>query len=164
MISPHIHHLIIAVCFLSCSLSATQGRAETSPDTFRPSASHRTVKEKMIFVPPEVTQRWRDVKLAVIDKTRGTENIYVIPIGSLFKVPTSALTIIVEAFLPSFKMEGTTITTSSNELENPGAKFRIYEKGIPVFEGWLFTKFPNTHAVSHPRFGFSLIGAVPAFR
>jgi hypothetical protein len=97
----------------------------------------------------------------VIDKTRGTENIYTIPIGTSFTVPSSSLNIHVEAFLPSFTMEGTTITSSSNELLNPGAKVRIRENGAPVFQGWLFSKFPNTHAVTNPKFGFSLIGVVP---
>jgi hypothetical protein len=68
----------------------------------------------------------------------------------------------VEAFLPAFTMEGTTITTSSIELVNPGAKVSISENRTSVFQGWLFLKFPNTHAVTHPKYGFSLIGVVPA--
>ncbi|MFA7403832.1 MAG: DUF2155 domain-containing protein [Pelobacteraceae bacterium] len=100
----------------------------------------------------------------MIDKTRGTENIYTIPVGSTFTVPSSALTITVDAFLPAFTMEGATITTSSNELVNPGAKVTISENGTSVFQGWLFSKFPNTHAVTHPKYGFSLIGVVSASR
>ena len=142
-------------------MTACQERAEKPHDNLKPSTSHRTVKEKTVIVPPEVSRRWRAVKLAVIDKTRGTENIYTVPIGSQYTIPSSALTINVEAFLPAFTMEGTTITTSSNELLNPGAKVRINVSGTPVFQGWLFLKFPNTHAVTHPRFGFSLIGVVP---
>jgi hypothetical protein len=142
-------------------LIACQESNEKPHDNLKPSTSHRTVKEKTVIVPPEVAKRWKAVKIAVIDKTRGTENIYVVPVGSLLKVPSSALIISVEAFLPSFTMEGTTITTSSNELLNPGAKVSISENGISVFKGWLFSKFPNTHAVTHPKYGFSLIGVVP---
>jgi len=141
-------------------LSAAQELTEKPLSNLKPSPSHRTVKEKTVIVPPEVSRRWKAVKLAVIDKTRGTENIYVVPIGSPFTFHSSALTITVEAFLPSFIMEGTTITSSSNELLNPGVKVRISENGTPVFQGWIFSKFPNTHAVTHPKFGFSLIGAV----
>jgi hypothetical protein len=142
-------------------LASCQNSAEKKAD-LKPSTSHRTVKEKTVIVPPEVLRRWKAVKLAVIDKTRGTENIYVVPIGPLFTVPSSELTMTVEAFLPAFTMEGTTITTSSSDLVNPGAKVRISENGSPVFQGWLFSNYPNTHAVTHPKFGFSLIGAVPA--
>jgi hypothetical protein len=145
-------------------LSACQERSENPHDYLKPSTSHRTVIEKTVIVPPDVSRRWKAVRLAVIDKTRGTENIYVIPIGSSLIIPSSALTITVEAFLPAFTIEGRTITTSSNELVNPGAKVRISENYTPVFQGWLFSKYPNTHAVSHPKFGFSLIGVVPVRR
>ena len=142
-------------------LIACQEQTDKPHDNLKPATSHRTIKEKTVVVPPEVTRRWKAVKLAVIDKIRGTENIYIVPVGIPFTVPSSELSITVEAFLPSFIMEGTTITTSSNELLNPGAKVKISENGVSVFQGWLFSKFPNTHAVSHPKYGFSLIGVVP---
>ena len=164
LISARRLNLFISVFFSVFVLGVCQGHTETPPDTLQSSASHKTVREKTIIVPPEVQRRWRAIKLAVIDKTRGTENIYVVPIGSLFKLPFSSLTIIVEAFLPSFIMEGMTITTSSNEPVNPGAKVRISDNGTPVFQGWLFAKFPNSRAVTHPKYGFSLIGAVPVAR
>jgi hypothetical protein len=148
----------------ACVLSACQERTEKPHDKLLPSTSHHTVKEKTVIVPDNVARRWKAVKIAVIDKTRGTENIYVVPVGVQFAVPSSSLTIIVEAFLPAFTMEGATITTSSNELINPSAKVRISEHGVPVFQGWLFSKFPNTHAVTHPKYGFSLVGVVPASR
>jgi hypothetical protein len=145
-------------------LSASQENTENPVGNLQPSTSHRTAKEKIIIVPPEVSRRWKAVKIAVIDKTRGTENIYVVPIATQVRIPSSALTITVEAFLPAFTMEGTIITTSSNELINPGAMVRISENGAPVFRGWLFSKFQNRHAVSHPKFGFTLIGVVPVRR
>jgi Uncharacterized protein conserved in bacteria (DUF2155) len=164
LISARIVNLFIYVFISVFVLGVCQGHTEIPPDSLQSSASHVTAREKTIVVPPEVLRRWRAIRLAVIDKTRGTENIYVVPIGSLFKLPSSSLTIIVEAFLPSFIMEGMTITTASNEPLNPGAKVRISDNGAPVFQGWLFSKFPNTHAVTHPKFGFSLIGAVPVSR
>ncbi|OGU17102.1 MAG: hypothetical protein A2076_10315 [Geobacteraceae bacterium GWC2_53_11] len=157
-------HQVISVSFLASVLSACQERTEKPHDKLQPSTSHRTTKEKTVIVPPDVIRRWKAVRIAVIDKTRGTENIYVVPIGATFPVPSSALSITVEAFLPAFTMEGATITTSSNELVNPGAKVRISEHGSTVFQGWLFSKFPNTHAVTNPKYGFSLIGVVPASR
>ncbi len=108
-----------------------------------------------------MVKRWKAVKIAIIDKVRGKENIYIVPIGTQYAVPSTELTILVEFFLPAFTMEGATITSSSNELLNPGAKVRITENGTSVFNGWLFSKFPNTHALTHPKFGFSLIGVVP---
>lgn len=145
---------------MTCVLNGGQVRAEIPPDVLTPRPSHRTVIEKKIVVPHEVFMRWKAVKFAVIDKKRGTENIYVVPIGVPYVIPVSKLTIFVEAFLPAFTMEGTTITSSSNDLWNPAAKVNITEKGTVIFQGWLFAKFPNTHAVTHPRFGVSLTGVV----
>jgi hypothetical protein len=142
-------------------LSYSQEQPENPLENLKLRSSHRTVKEKAVIVPPEVSRRWKAVKLVVLDKIRGTENIYVIPIGSQVIIPSSALTITVEAFLPAFTMEGRTITTSSNDLTNPSAMIRISESGTPIFQGWLFSKFPNRAAVSHPKFGFHLIGVVP---
>jgi hypothetical protein len=159
--STPILHLLIFTVFSACFLAACQERDEEPHTVLKPTKSHRNIKEKAVVVPPEVLRHWRAVKLVVIDKTRGTENIYDIPIGSTLTIPSSALAITVEAFLPAFTMEGPTITTSSNELVNPGAKVRIVENGVPVFQGWLFSKFPNTHAVTHPKYGFSFMDVVP---
>ncbi len=156
--------MLICLFFSISVLSACQEGNEQTHDNLKLSKSHRTVKEKTVIVPPEVAHRWSAVKLAVIDKTRGTENIYVVPVGHPFTIPSSGLTISVEAFLPAFLMEGANITTSSIELINPGAKVRITENGTLIFQGWLFSKFPNTHAVTHPKFAFSLIGAVPVVK
>jgi len=142
-------------------LNVCPARAEIPPDVVQTLPSHSRSLEKKIVVSHEVLQRWKAVKIAVIDKVRGTENIYVVHIGAPYLIPISKLTIMVEAFLPAFTMEGTIITSSSNELWNPAAKVTITENGTLVFHGWLFTKFPNTHAVTHPKFGFSLIGIVP---
>jgi len=154
-------HFVITMFFAAYLLTACQEQSERSHDKLKPSTSHRSVKEKTVIVPPEVLQRWKSVKLAVIDKIHGTENIYIIPIRSPFKVPSSLLTIKVNDFLPAFTMEGTIITTSSNELLNPAVKIRVSENGTTIFQGWLFSRFPNTHAITHPKYGFSLIGVVP---
>jgi hypothetical protein len=161
LISARIVHLTFLLIFSSFVLTACQDHSEKPHDNLLPSKSHRVVIEKSVVVPPEVAKRWKAVKIAVIDKTRGTENIYTIPVGTSFSVPSSTLSILVEAMLPSFSMEGTTITSSSNELLNPGVKVKISDNGSSVFQGWIFLKFPNTHAVSHPKYGFTLIGVVP---
>ncbi|HEY3308407.1 MAG TPA: hypothetical protein VGJ93_08110 [Desulfuromonadaceae bacterium] len=72
------------------------------------------------------------------------------------------MSIEVETFLPAFTMEGSTMTSASNDLKNPAAKVRIVESDSGVFKGWLFTRYPTTHAFIHPRFSFKLMDAVPA--
>ena len=123
--------------------------------------SHVIKKEAKLVVPPGVADRWKAVRIAVIDKSNVSQKIYSIPIGGKFAVPSSTLVIEVETFLPAFTMEGSVMTSSSNELKNPGVKVRITENGSVIFNGWLFSMFPKTHAFMHPKYGFTLVDVVP---
>lgn len=124
--------------------------------------SHAAKKEARIVVPPAVAGRWKSVRIAVVDKSNEAQKIYTIPIGGKLAIPGSAMIVTVETFLPDFIMEGSTMTSTSNELKNPGVKVLITEKGAVLFKGWLFSKFPNTHAFMHPKYGFTLEDVVPA--
>jgi hypothetical protein len=136
-------------------------KEQVPPKKVDAALSHTTNQEATIVVPPGVSERWKAVKIAVINKSDVTEKQYVIPIGGKLSVPASTLVIEVETFLPAFTMEGSIMTSSSNELKNPGAKVRITESGSVIFKGWLFSKFPKTHAFMHPKYGFTLIDIVP---
>jgi hypothetical protein len=59
-------------------------------------------------------------------------------------------------------MDGTTLTSQSNEPKNPAAQVRIYENNAEIFKGWLFSLYPTTHALQHPRYGFTLVDFIPA--
>jgi hypothetical protein len=124
--------------------------------------SHTLKKGARIVVPPFVAGKWKAVRIAVLDKTNVSQKTYTIPIGGSLTIPSSRMSVKVETFLPAFTMEGSTMTSASNELKNPGAKVQITENGAVIFEGWLFSQFPNTHAFMHPRYGFTLVDVVPA--
>ena len=126
--------------------------------------SHAAKKEARIVVPPSVAKRWKAVKIAVVDKSNISQKIYTVPIGGNLTISGSTIDIKVETFLPAFIMEGSTMTSASDDLENPGVKVQITENGAIIFKGWLFSKFPNTHAFMHPRYGFTLVDFVPASR
>lgn len=146
------------------SLGVLHGCQEQQPPSpvVETAHSHPVKKESKIVVPPEVHSKWRAVKIAVIDKSNVTQKSYTIPIGEKLAIPSSTLVVEVEAFLPSFTMEGSVMTSSSNELKNPGAKVRITDNGVMIFNGWLFALFPKTHAFMHPKYGFTLMDVVPA--
>lgn len=154
--------MLFAFSLLLPGLTGCQKQEQPLPPKANPLASHSAKKETRIVVPPAVAGKWKAVKIAVVDKSRVSQKIYTIPIGGKTNIPATQLTIRVEAFLPAFIMEGALLTSSSNELTNPGAKVRITEKNEELFTGWLFSKFPSTHAFIHPRYGFTLIDAVPA--
>ena len=123
--------------------------------------SHSIKKEETIVIPPGVSEKWKAVRIAVVDKSIVSQKLYTIPIGGKLAIPSSTLVIEVVTFLPAFIMEGSVMTSSSNELKNPGVKVRITENGTVIFKGWLFSMFPKTHAFMHPKYGFTLVDVVP---
>jgi len=146
------------------SMTAVVGcskKEETKP--VQPEPSGQVVKkETTVAVPASVKGKWKAVKIGVTDKSANKEMVYTVEIGSRFKVPNSDLSIKVENFLPHFVMDGTTLTSQSNEPKNPAVQIRVYEESKEIFKGWLFTLYPTTHAFQHPRYGFSLVDYIPA--
>jgi len=123
----------------------------------------RPVKAATVVVVPESVQgKWKSVQIAVADKKAHQQQIYTLEIGSEFPLPGSNLTLKVADFLPHFVMEGTTLTSGSNELRNPAARLIIREGGREIFKGWLFSLYPTTHTFQHPQYGFTLVDYVPA--
>jgi len=119
-------------------------------------------KESVVVVPESVKGKWKAVKIAVTDKAANKETVYTVAIGASLAIPDTGLTIAVDTFLPQFTMDGTTLTSQSNEPKNPAAQIRIMEGGKEVFKGWLFSLYPTTHAFNHPKYGFTLVDFIPA--
>ncbi len=152
------------LCFLVVVVLATgcsKKEEKKVNDTVSPHVQGEK-KESSVVVPASVKGKWKAVKIAVTDKTTQKDTTYTVAIGSQFAIPNSSLTIKVESFLPNFKMEGTTLTSETNEPKNPAAQIRISEGGKEIFKGWLFSLYPTTHTFQHTRFGFSLVDFVPA--
>jgi hypothetical protein len=158
----YVQRSLSAVALLLLAGAAgCQQKEQGPPPKIDTERSHQTKKEATVVVPDTVKGAWKAVKIAVVDKANVKETIYTIPIGSTVSLPGSSMKIEVEAFLPAFVMEGSVMTSSSNDLKNPGAKVKITEKGNIIFNGWLFSRFPTTHAFMHPNYGFTLVDAVP---
>jgi len=109
-----------------------------------------------ITVPDSVKGKWKAVKIVVEDKTTKKKNEYTVNLNSDFKVPDSDLRISVGDYLPDFKMNGLSITSSSNEPNNPAVHVKIFEKDKEVFKGWLYSKFPAVHPFEHPKYSLTL--------
>lgn len=116
----------------------------------------------VVVVPDSVRGKWKAVQIAVADKNANQQKVYTVNVGAELKLPNSDLTLKIENFLPHFVMEGTTLTSGSNQLRNPAAQFSIREGEKEIFKGWLFSLYPTTHAFQHPQFGFTLVDCIPA--
>ena len=115
-------------------------------------------QEATVQLPAEVQGKWKAIKVTVEDKTKKSSKEYTVALGKTMDIPGTKLSIQAVQFVPSFVMQGLNITSASNEPNNPAAKVIISEGGKEVFKGWLFQKFPTTHAFSHPQYAITLTG------
>jgi|Deesub1362B_J571_1020462.scaffolds.fasta_scaffold00030_67 hypothetical protein len=148
--------VLLALFMLVLPLGACKKKAEEeavappSPGVFIPPG------EPQIVVPDTVKGKWSAVKLRIQDKQTGKSEEVVVNLGGQYQIPNSELKVVVEEFLPDFKMEGTVITSSSNEPNNPAVRVMIYEGQKEIFRGWLYSKFPAIHPFQHERFAITL--------
>ena len=117
--------------------------------------------ERKVVVPAEVKNVWSAVKIVVNDKKANKQQDFTVEIGKELSVPDSNLKIKVVHFLPDFKMTEQTITSASNDSNNPSAGVTIHENGKQIFPssgelGWLYSKFPAVHPFQHERFEVTL--------
>jgi len=112
--------------------------------------------EMKIIVPDSVKGKWSGVVLIVEDKSTKKKQEFKVNLNSDLKIPNSNLKVAVGDFLPSFKMDGSTITSASNDPGNPAVRVKVYEGDKEVFKGWLYSKFPAIHPFEHPKYGLGL--------
>ncbi len=113
-------------------------------------------EQKTVQVPEDIKKSWGKVKLVFTDKAAKKSKEYIVDVGSELVIPGTDLKIAVGEFLPDFKIIGTTITSGSNEPNNPGVRVEIFEKGKSIFKGWLYSKFPDMHPFEHDKYGLNL--------
>jgi len=112
--------------------------------------------ETKVVVPEAVKGKWDAVKLVIEDKTAKKTSEVTVKLDSEYTIPNSNLKVKIGEFLPDFKMDGLTITSSSNEPNNPAVRVVVYEGGKEIFKGWLYSKFPTIHPFQHDKYGITL--------
>jgi hypothetical protein len=116
--------------------------------------------EMKVALPDAVKGKWKGVVLVIEDKATKKSSELTANLNSDVKIPNSNLTVKVGDFLPDFKMEGLSITSTSNELNNPAVKVVVMEGDKEVFKGWLYSKFPTIHPFEHPKYAMLLKSGV----
>ncbi len=162
---------ILLFSFGACQKKEEQSSAQKSPvpkgpiiETPSSPQGHGTPGQKTEFqlvVPPEVGGQWSKVTIIVDDKKENKKKEFTLNIGDEFNIPGSDLTVKIGPFLPDFKMNGTVITSSSNEANNPSVGVAIFQDGNKIFPnsgewGWLYAKFPTIHSFQHERYSLTL--------
>ena len=111
-------------------------------------------------VPPEVQAAYSGIKLRWKDASNGEEGVIDVPLGGGTPLPDPSLVVRADVFLPAFSMGGGVLTSDGVEPQNPAARITVFEKGREIFGGWIFTRFPDVHPFTHPRFKLLLEGGV----
>jgi len=118
-------------------------------------------KESAVVVPDALKGKWKAARLVVTEVASKKETSHLVPLGTDFLLPGTGLTIRIENLLPDFTMGNGIITSKSEKMENPAAQVRISEGGKEGFKGWMFAKFPDTHAYQHSKYALKLVEFVP---
>ena len=116
--------------------------------------------EKKVVVPDAVKGSWKAAKIEVEYKDKKSKKQFTVPLNSDFKVPDSDLVIKVGAFLPHFSMAADSITSGSNNPENPATRIEVFQNQKEIFHGWLFAKFPTVHPFQHEKYGVTLVEGI----
>jgi hypothetical protein len=155
--------VLLAGAAMILALVACKDRAETPiphPAGGPPSGVVMPPGETEIVLPESVKGKWSAVTLVIEDKLTNKSKNVDIKLGGSYAIPDSSLKIEVGDFLPDFKMNGTTITSTSNEMNNPAVKVTVFEGETEIFSGWLYSKFPAIHPFQHEKYGLTLKDAV----
>ena len=134
------------------AIAPTPGQAGTESGPGPPAAA--------LLVPPEVQHLYSGIRVHWRDKTGGAEGSIDVPLGSGAPLPDPNLVVRAEVFLPAFAMTPDTITSQGSEPQNPAARIAVFEKGKQIFGGWIFTRFPDVHPFTHPRYQLLLEGGL----
>jgi hypothetical protein len=108
-----------------------------------------------------VQQAWSGIRLAWKDLGTGAEGTLDVPLGGAKPLPDATFVVRGDVFLPAFTMTGGAITSQGTEPQNPAARITVFEKGKEIFGGWIFTRFPDVHPFTHPKYQLRLEGGVP---
>jgi hypothetical protein len=153
---------LLACAAMAFVLVACKDKAETPlphPAGGPPPGVVMPPGETKVVVPDEVKDQWGAVTLVIEDKVANKTEEVDIKLGNSYAVPNSKLKLDVGEFLPDFKMNGATITSSSNEMNNPAVNVTVTEGDTEIFSGWLYSKFPAIHPFQHEKYGLTLKGA-----
>lgn len=118
-------------------------------------------KELPIDLPNDVKGMWSSVGLEAI-LSDGSKQELDVAVGGETSLSDSGLIIRVEVFVPSYKSDFKTITSSSGMLDNPAAKIALIDGGQVVAKGWVFQNLPEFNSFSSERLNIRLVSAKEA--
>jgi len=121
-----------------------------------------STKSGTTVVPDAVKGKWKAATFVVVDRERSKAQEVTVDLSGEWPFPDKKLRLKVLEFLPDLRINNKIYTSASNEPNNPAAHVVIYDGDQEIFDGWLFSEFPQVHQFQHPRFGITLKEGVPS--
>ncbi|MFQ5508378.1 MAG: DUF2155 domain-containing protein [Leptospirillia bacterium] len=139
--------------------SATQ--ADHDAQTGQTEGHAKAGKKRPTKVPDSVAGKWRAVTLIVLDRERSDATEITVPLKGEHTFGDGNMQVKVIEFLPDLRIDNNIYTSASNDPNNPAARVVITENGNELFDGWLFSEFPQLYGFQHARFGVTLKAGIP---
>ncbi len=121
-------------------------------------AAHSNIKSrKEVRLPAEVTEKWNEVRLEVLDNATNKKEVLRLKVGEEAALGESGLKLKVEAFVPDYTMAQDYITTRSNDPNNPAVLVELFDGDRSVARGWVFKMLPDFNSYKHDRIALTLL-------
>jgi hypothetical protein len=147
-------------------VSVVGGAASSVPTTSQPAETEhgagfqhaKSGHKSRLNIPADVQAKWKSVELALSGKNIPPHNVHV-SIGGEARVDQSGLLLRVVAYVPAFQSVDGTVTSSSNNPDNPAVLVQLVDNGQVQSEGWLFQNLPDFNTYSSNRLQVRLVTA-----
>ncbi len=148
---------------------ATGMPASSPHEGVKAASPHSTInvagasKKGTILVPESVRGHWQGATFIIVDRTNSKVEEVTIKLDDTYVFAGGKVKLTLDEFLPDLRIQDNNVYTSmSNDPNNQAAMVTITENGSELFDGWLFSDFPEVHKFEHDRFGVTLKTGNPA--
>jgi hypothetical protein len=148
---------------ISSVVGASAQAAPPAPLAPAPTGEPKTFKhansgtQARLDIPADVRAKWKSVELTLSGRDVSTHTVRV-AVGDTLKLD-HGLALRVVAYVPAFRSDSGTVTSASNNPENPAVLVQLLDKNKPVHEGWVFQKLSDFNTFSSDRIHVQLMGA-----
>jgi hypothetical protein len=119
---------------------------------------HATAKTKTrLDIPAAVKDKWKSAELALAGKAVAARTVKVAIGGELELNPGLVLRVL--AYVPAFQSDAGTVTSASNQPDNPAVLVQLLADKQVQSEGWVFQKLPDFNTFASDRLEIKLLGA-----
>jgi len=120
-------------------------------------ATHGGGAKTRLDIPASVKAKWKSAELSLAGRDIALRTVKVAIGGEVDLGKEQVLRVL--AYVPAFQSDAGTVTSASNNPDNPAVLVQLLDRKQPVAEGWVFQKLPDFNTFSTDRLKVQLLGA-----